>query len=96
MMGLQEFAELVKQAYANLGVKRQAPIKTVWQSFHLLKKNVSLAEFQILLKQLHDSDFLQYEMDRGSSCFPENSRFGIMSDNGLLCYFRYNPKETIT
>ena len=92
MMDLQEFAELVKQAYANLGMKSPASIKSLWQAFHLLKKNVTLPEFQILLKQLHEFDFRQYEMVRGSLRFPDNARYGIMSDNGLLCYFRYMPR----
>jgi len=95
-MDLEEFAELIKQAYANLGLKTMAPIKELWQSFHLLNRKVSRAEFKILLKQLHDSDFRKYEMARGSSVFPHNRLYGIVSDNGLLCYFRFNEQETIT
>jgi len=95
MMDLKDFAKLIQQAYVNLGLKSPTQIKELWESFHVLSRKVSLAEFKILLKQLHDSDFRQYEMDRGSSRFPENRKYGIMSDKGLLCYFRYNPKETI-
>jgi len=92
-MDLNDFAELIKKAYLNLGLKGMAPMKELWESFHLLNKKVTLPEFKILLKQLSDFDSRQYETDRGSSIFARNRKYGIFTDRGLLCYFRYNPIE---
>jgi len=90
MMNLEDFDTLLKKAWDNLGIRSMVPIKEIWLSFHVLNKTVSLAEFKILLKQLHDSDWMKYEMGRGSGRFLNNRKYGIFSDKGLLCYFRYN------
>ena len=100
-MDREKFLALLRDTYFKLLQQDRhtckcVHLKALFQAMKLQCSSLRLAEFKSQLADLHSSDFLIYQMDRGSIIDPATKVYGIACKNGTLAYLKLNKprKET--